>query len=82
MKTEDILFPNVYRINKQWLEKLKDSLKQGEWMLCLGAGVSISVGLPNWYKLIAQLTARLLPIEVNQVYKGDDTNLDVTKSYY
>ena len=86
MKTEDILFPNVYRTNKQRLEKLKNSLKEGEWMLCLGAGVSISVGLPNWYKLIAQLTARLLPIEVTQVHKDDenedDTNRDVTKSYY
>lgn len=77
MKTEEILFPNVHKANKQLLKGLKDSLNHGEWMMCLGAGVSISVGLPNWYDLIAQLTARLLPIEMTQIHQSND-EVDVT----
>lgn len=72
MKTEDILFPNVHTANKQSLKELKEALSREEWMMCLGAGVSISAGLPNWYDLIAQLTARLLPIEMTQIHQGNN----------
>ena len=75
MKVKDILLKNVKDKNDKKLEQLKNRLtaeenneekdsgqrKKTEWMLCLGAGVSISVGLPNWYKLLATVTAQLLP---------------------
>ena len=63
MKTEKILFPQVADENqKNWAElKAKLGEKEKSWMMCLGAGVSISAGLPNWYKLLAQISARILP---------------------
>lgn len=72
MKTKDILFPNVYCSNRDSLEDLKKALTKGEWMLCLGAGVSISAGLPTWYSLIGQLTAQILPIEVALIHQNNN----------
>ena len=66
MRTADILFPGINENNNKVLcelkEKLNESKKDEIWMLCLGAGVSMSVGLPNWYKLLAKITAQLLPM--------------------
>lgn len=96
MKTSEILFSRVNKENQKVLEELKEKLKKAEeganWMLCLGAGVSISVGLPDWYKLLAKITAQLLPMpgscgsnvsayfkDVEQFYKEityDQTFLD------
>lgn len=64
MKVQEILFEEVQAFNKEKLEKLKKGLsKKGDWAFCLGAGVSISMGLPNWYGLIAKMTAQILEIE-------------------
>lgn len=64
VEIEKILFPNSYKKNMEKLKELKTALGKTdeEWMMCLGAGVSISAGLPNWYGLLAKVTAQLLPI--------------------
>ena len=65
IETASILFPKVAEANREALKqlgkKLRESKKQNEWMLCLGAGVSISAKLPNWPKLLARLSAQMLP---------------------
>jgi hypothetical protein len=65
MNTSDILFPEMNEKNQAALNDLGTQLKSAEskndWMLCLGAGVSISAGLPNWYQLLAKISAQLIP---------------------
>lgn len=80
MKIEEILFEQVTKENKDRLEELKAKLnsQQGNWMMCLGAGVSISVGLPNWYKLLAQISARILPSADCEIL----ANNEQSKNYY
>lgn len=67
MKVKDILFDPVYMENKKKLEELASrvsgSEREREWVLCLGAGVSISAGLPDWYGLLAKMTAQIMPSE-------------------
>lgn len=76
MKVKDILFTQIYKRNEKMLTDLKERLddqKSGnEWVLCLGAGVSISVGLPDWYGLLARITAQLLPNENSQGLLDND----------
>lgn len=91
MKTEDILFLNTYEENKKVLDELKikisDNNNSDEWMLCLGAGVSMSAGLPNWYGLLARITAQIISSEPH--FSSEETK-DVTgdkgagfrKAYY
>lgn len=66
MRTSEILFSRVEEENRKALENLKQKLhssaEKNSWILCLGAGVSISVGLPNWYELLAKISAQLLPM--------------------
>lgn len=59
-----------------WKE-LKENLKEkgSNWMLCLGAGVGISVGLPDWYGLLAKITAQTISI------MGENTT-DKESSFY
>ena len=68
MKVQDILFEKMYQNNENRLRELKKYLKNtdsnGEWSLCLGAGVSISAGLPDWYGLLARITAQIIPDEI------------------
>lgn len=71
MKTEDVLFPEVLKQNNKQILELKDEIRSGEWMMCLGAGISISAGLPNWFGLLAKITARLLPLERSEAYYGE-----------
>lgn len=59
-------------------DQLKNMTQQGNWMMCLGAGVSISVGLPNWYKLLAQISARILPSADCEIL----ANNEQSKNYY
>lgn len=68
MKVEEILFEEVSEKNKQTLEQLRENLKSDEWAFCLGAGISISAGLPNWYGLLAKLTAQILEVEANKEF--------------
>lgn len=80
MKTKDILFSNVYKENQENLKYLKNKLneKQKNWVLCLGAGVSISVGLPNWYELLAKISARILPPAGEKELPG----MEKSEAYY
>ena len=78
MKVQDILFDEIAEKNKALLRKLKSEIKEDEWILCLGAGVSIGAGLPNWYGLLARITARLLPLEM----QGVSTEAEVDRVYY
>ncbi|MEY8507158.1 SIR2 family protein [Lachnospiraceae bacterium 42-17] len=82
MRTSDILFPEVEKVNRQNLMELKMKLQKTKrkesWMMCLGAGVSISVGLPNWHKLLAIITAQIFPI-IGEKEMLDSIN---SKAYY
>ena len=62
MKIKEILFPDMNAKNDENLEKLREQLNSDDWILCLGAGVSISVGLPNWYGLIGKISAEMIPV--------------------
>lgn len=63
MKVSEILFPEVANENRKNLMGLKEKMQlsagKDNWVLCLGAGVSISVGLPNWRELLAKITAQV-----------------------
>lgn len=75
MMVSDVLFPEMDSENQNNLKKLKEELqkkrKKETWMLCLGAGVSISAGLPNWYGLLAKITAQTLPTFVDREIPDD-----------
>lgn len=65
MELESVLLTQHDKKNKEKLKQLKKALvekdiKGESWAFCLGAGVSISCGLPNWGKLLAMLSARML----------------------
>lgn len=71
-KLDEVLFEEVYIQNQKTLLQLKEELKKDEWMLGLGAGVSISVGLPSWYSLLAKITARqMLNWDLNEMKKDE-----------
>lgn len=69
MKVQDILYKEMFEINIEKLDSLKKSLTDRppakEWVLCLGAGVSISAGLPDWYGLLARMTAQIMPTPIS-----------------
>lgn len=65
MKLQDILIDKIYDRNRENIESLRKKMKESElaespWVVCLGAGVSISCGLPNWTKLLAMISGQLL----------------------
>lgn len=64
MNLADVLIEEIYNLNQQNIEKLKINLdnkdKNGSWVFCLGAGVSISCGLPDWAKLLAMISGKIL----------------------
>lgn len=77
MQIEQLLLDDVLEWNQTNIKKLKDSLKHNQYTFCLGAGVSISAGLPDWYTLISKIIGRLLYLN-NNVKLDEDTG---TKSY-
>lgn len=81
MRAEDVLFPEVYEQNKKNLAGLKQELKKDLWVMCLGAGVSISAGLPNWYRLLAKITAQLIPLEFSNAFKFKIDQNDLNLAY-
>lgn len=78
MKVDDILFEDIGKANRARLKTLKLNLcrdkskdsagkadRHNEWALCLGAGVSVSAGLLDWYGLLARMTAQIFPTGVS-----------------
>lgn len=82
MKVDEILFEEVLAHNRKKLQKLKEGLVEGDWTFCLGAGVSISMGLPNWYALIAKMTAQILEIESGKEAQLVDSDDKEKAAYY
>lgn len=81
MKVRDVLFKQIHDRNKAMSNDLQKQLKTScnEWVLCLGAGVSISAGLPDWYGLLARITAQILPTENSYALRdrdGEDRTLE------
>lgn len=64
MNEEKLLLDEVAELNSGNIEKLKKGLHKDEWTLCLGAGVSRSAGLPDWYTLLSKMMARLMCLDV------------------
>lgn len=65
MKLQDILIDKIYDRNRGKIKNLRKKMKESElaespWVVCLGAGVSISYGLPNWTELLARISGQLL----------------------
>ncbi len=65
MKLQDVIINDIYELNCKKAEELKERLGNKKsagtsWAFCLGAGVSISCGLPDWTKLLAMLSGKLL----------------------
>ncbi|HIY63835.1 MAG TPA: SIR2 family protein [Candidatus Mediterraneibacter stercoripullorum] len=83
MKLAEVLFPEVYDQNEKKLNDLRYNLagNTSDWMLCLGAGVSISVGLPSWYQLIAKINAQLLPLEFSNSCQYKETDSEESNAY-
>lgn len=65
MKLRDVLIDKIYEINDNNIKKLKKNMSEGgadkqSWAFCLGAGVSVSCGFPNWTKLLAMISGQIL----------------------
>lgn len=61
MKINNVLIHEFYEENEGHIKQLKNEMRnKSMWMLCLGAGVSLSYGLPNWDVLLSKMTARIL----------------------
>lgn len=62
MKLEDVLLDEIFVLNQENIEGLKKNLgnEKTSWAFCLGAGVSISCGLPDWSKLLAMISGKLM----------------------
>lgn len=85
MKVSDILFRNLASENENALMQLKGELRKkrsaDEWILGLGAGVSISVGLPDWYKLLSKITAQVFPLSLmDSTENSEDAGASFRKS--
>lgn len=81
MKVNDILFPGMSEQNESVFLNLKNELtKNGEdWALVLGAGVSISAGLPDWFGLLAKITAQVLMVECTEHFFSENNMNDFDK---
>lgn len=78
MKLGSILLTPHYQKNREKQNRLKEALgekdtKGESWVFCLGAGVSMSCGLPNWGILLAMLSARML-CSVNVSFEDESEN--------
>lgn len=64
MNLADVLFDKIFKINEKNIEILKEKLNQEDedtsWAFCLGAGVSMSCGFPDWAKLLAMINGKVL----------------------
>lgn len=90
MKVQEILFSEMAKKNAKNLNILKEKLNAcsskgnpDDWILCLGAGVSISVGLPSWYGLLGKISAEVLPVPGRVLDSSQDQAFarDVTQFY-
>lgn len=64
MKLTDVVIDEIIGLNKKNMDILKMKLNVNEknalWAFCLGAGTSISCGLPDWSKLLAMISGKIL----------------------
>lgn len=77
-KLEDILTREMKAENDELKNNLKTNLSKEDWLLCLGAGVSQSCGLPGWSPLLSKMLARIMsqyPIEKAEKNNGISTLL-------
>ena len=61
-KLEEILTKEMKEENDNLKKELKQNLNKKGWLLCLGAGVSQSCGLPGWGSLLSQMLARIMSL--------------------
>ena len=71
MKVREILFANAENENREVWNELCTKLQTELWMLCLGAGISISAGLPDWHKLLAKIIGHILSMEIPEEYRNE-----------
>ncbi len=72
MEVQNLLLDEVFKLNDRNLKKLKSRLRENQYTFCLGAGVSISAGLPDWYTLLARILGRLLYLSNNKYLDSRD----------
>lgn len=64
MNLADVLIDEILKLNQENLKSLKthldDNEKKASWAFCLGAGVSISCGFPDWAKLLSMINGKIL----------------------
>lgn len=82
MNEKILLLDKVAELNRKNIDKLKDELHKDEWTLCLGAGISKSAGLPDWYTLLSKMMARLMCLGVgkNLVYEENEIGWEYRKA--
>lgn len=62
---EDVLIKEFIEKNEITIQSMKEDIRKRDLCFVLGAGVSQSVGFPNWQTLLAEMIGRLL-----YVYNG------------
>lgn len=77
MELRDILSDKLFAMNQDNIDELREKInKSGSeripWAFCLGAGVSISCGLPNWTKLLAMISGQILTSYLPERTKGNN----------
>lgn len=71
MQTDKLLLNEIVKRNQSNIKTLKESLANNQYTFCLGAGVSISAGLPDWYTLLSKIIGRLLYLSNNAKLDSD-----------
>ena len=62
------------------IQELKESIKNGNTILFIGAGISATLGLPTWSKLIDKIAADLG--YDTEIFKQYGDNLTLAEYYY
>lgn len=79
-KLRDLLIKEMYEKNEEKLSNLKAGLDGDEdWLLCLGAGVSQSCGVPGWYDLLSRMLARTMAFY--PAHEKDNKEIEAISSF-
>lgn len=80
MNLADVLIDKILEMNRENFKNLKANLdyneKNASWVFCLGAGVSMSCGLPGWAKLLAMISGKVLG-SYSESYKAKNHWLEI-----